>query len=76
MEIPKMDGTTIVVYLIILAFAGIFIIAPIIGAIVGLIQLLKHPEISETRSWFYENLPKQWAEIKKALADFKRAAHH
>lgn len=71
-----MDGTIITVYLIILAFAGIFIIAPIFGAIAGLIQLLKHPEIEETRDWFRENLPKQWAEIKKALAGFKRIPRH
>lgn len=71
-----MDGTTIMLYLIILAFAGIFIIAPIFGAIIGLIQAIKYSDIPETFSWFRENLPKQWAEIKKALNGFKRVPRH
>lgn len=71
-----MDGTTTMLYLIILGFAGIFIIAPIFGAITGLIQLLKHPEIEETKDWFRENLPKQRAEIKKALNGFKKVPRH
>ncbi len=66
-----MDGTTVMLYLIILAFAGISIIAPIFGAIIGLTQAIKYSEIPEALSWFRENLPKQWAEIKKACEGFK-----
>jgi len=62
---------TIITYLIILAFVGLLIIAPIVGLIAGIIQLSAHPAIIDTFYWFQENLPKQWAEIKKACGGFK-----
>lgn len=62
---------TIITYLFIMAFVGLLIIAPIIGLIAGLVQLLAHPVILDTIDWFRENLPKQWAEIKRACEGFR-----
>ncbi len=71
-----MSDTDIITYMIVFAFALVFIVGPIIGAVLGIIQVMKHPAICDNISWFRENLPKQWAEIKKALAGFKRAPRH
>lgn len=66
-----MNDTNIITYVIIFGFALVFIVGPIIGAVLGVIQVIKHPAILDTIDWFRENLPKQWVEIKKACEGFK-----
>lgn len=41
----KMDNATIIIYLIILAYAGIFIIAPVAATTTGLILAVKYSTI-------------------------------